>query len=353
MSDIIIDDIEKSLGTFFKEKTYTKIAVLVDENTNKHCYPSIKSLLPDHILIEIESGEINKHIGTCQMIWEAMTNKAFDRKSLLINLGGGVIGDMGGFCAVSYKRGIEFINIPTTLLAAVDANVGGKLGIDFMGFKNHIGFFKEPEAVLIDPTFLETLPREELRSGFAEVIKHGLIADKDYFKVIKNNGLDQEYWSAIIAHSIEIKQSVVAEDPYEKGLRKVLNFGHTIGHAIESHYLDTSNHLLHGEAIAIGMICEAYLSKKMLNMSDEDLEEISDFIFSIYPDLNIEKRDFTSIISLMYHDKKNVNNLLNHSLLYSKGVATFDISIDEKQVMDALYYYLTKKETIGEQNTQA
>lgn len=353
MSDILIDDIEKSLGNFLKGNAYTKIAVLVDENTNKHCYPIIKDLLPDHLLIQIESGEVNKHIGTCQTIWEAMTNAAFDRKSLLINLGGGVIGDMGGFCAVSYKRGIDFINIPTTLLAAVDANVGGKLGIDFMGFKNHIGFFKDPVAVFVDPKFLKTLPAQELRSGFAEVIKHGLIADKDYFEAIKKDVLDQENWAAIIAHSIEIKRKVVEEDPYEKGLRKVLNFGHTIGHAIESHYLDSDNHLLHGEAIAIGMICEAYLSKKVLNLSDQHLDEICDFIFKIYPDLNINKRDFTSIISLMYHDKKNVNNLLNHSLLYSIGVATFDISIDEKQVMDALYYYHTKKETIGEQDTEA
>ncbi len=347
MSQIVIDDIQKSLDQFLTEKRPTKIAVLVDENTYQYCYPKIKDTLPEHIVIQIKSSEINKNIDTCQEIWAAMTNAAFDRKSLLINLGGGVIGDMGGFCAVSYKRGIDFVNIPTTLLAAVDANVGGKLGIDFMGFKNHIGFFKDPEAVLIDPIFLETLPREELRSGFAEVIKHGLIADQNYFEEIKKDGLDQSNWSAVIAHSNEIKQKVVDEDPYEKGLRKVLNYGHSIGHAIESFYLETDNRLLHGEAIAIGMVCEAFLSKKVLNFTDEQLNEVCDFIFEIYPDLSIEKKDFTSIIGLMYHDKKNVNNLLNHSLLYSIGVATFDIAIDEKMVLDALYYYLSKKESIG------
>ena len=264
MSQIIIDDIQKSLGQFLTERQLTKIAVLVDENTYQYCYTKIKAILPEHLLIQIKSGEINKNIDTCQDIWAAMTKAAFDRKSLLINLGGGVIGDIGGFCAVSYKRGIDFVNIPTTLLAAVDANVGGKLGINFMGFKNHIGFLKDPEAVLIDPIFLDTLPKEELRSGFAEIIKHGLIADQHYFNEIKKEGLDQSNWSVVIAHSNEIKEKVVNEDPYEKGLRKVLNYGHSIGHAIESFYLETDNRLLHGEAIAIGMICEAFYLKKYL-----------------------------------------------------------------------------------------
>lgn len=347
MSQIIIDDIQKSLGHFLTERQVTKIAVLVDENTYQYCYPLIKEILPEHLLIQIKSGEINKNIDTCQEIWKAMTKASFDRKSLLINLGGGVIGDMGGFCAASYKRGINFVNIPTTLLAAVDANVGGKLGIDFMGFKNHIGFFQDPKAVFIDTTFLNTLPKEELRSGFAEVIKHGLIADQHYFNEIKKEGLDQSNWPSVIAHSNQIKQKIVNEDPYEKGLRKVLNYGHSIGHAIESFYLETDNRLLHGEAISIGMICEAFLSKKVLNLTDEQLNEICSFILGIYSDLKIEKRDFTSIISLMHQDKKNINNLLNHSLLYSIGVATYDISIDEKQVLDALYFYLSKKESIG------
>jgi 3-dehydroquinate synthase len=347
MSQIIIDDIEKSLVKYFVDHQPSQVAVLVDENTYEYCYPQIKDYIPDHLIIEISSGELNKNLDTCQEIWTALTQAAFDRKALLINLGGGVIGDMGGFCAACYKRGIDFINIPTTLLAAVDANVGGKLGIDYKGFKNHIGLFQNPGAVFIDPSFLRTLPKKQLRSGFAEIIKHGLIADKSYFEAIKEEGLDQSNWSAVIAHSIEIKQKVVDDDPYEKGLRKVLNFGHTIGHAIESHYLEREQSFLHGEAIAIGMICEAFLSKKVLNLTDEQLDEICSFIFGIYSDLIIEKKDFPTIIGLMYQDKKNVNNLLNHSLLYSIGVATFDISIDEKQVLDALYFYTSKKENLG------
>ncbi len=343
MSQITIDDIQVSLKGFFDESSHTKVAVLVDENTREYCYPIIENLLPEHIVVEIASGEINKTLDTCQIIWQALTDASFDRKSLLINLGGGVIGDMGGFCAVTYKRGIDFINIPTTLLAAVDANVGGKLGIDFQGFKNHIGFFKDPNAVLIDPVFLKTLPEKELRSGFAEVIKHGLITDKDYYQQVARKGLVQDNWNAVIAHSVEIKNQVVQQDPKEGGLRKILNFGHTIGHAIESFYLDTENHLLHGEAIAIGMICEAYVSKKLLSLEEADLQEIYTTILNIFPELSIEKKDFTSIIRLMYQDKKNVANFLNHSLLYEIGRAGYDIAVDEKDVMDALFFYLTLK----------
>ena len=344
MSQIIIDDINSSLKQFFTDPTYSKVAVLVDEHTKQHCYPIVQNSFPEHLLIEIKSGEIHKNLDTCQHIWQQFTDAGFDRKGLLVNLGGGVIGDMGGFCAVTYKRGIDFINIPTTLLAAVDANVGGKLGIDFQGFKNHLGFFQDPKAVFIDPIFLNTLSNKELRSGFAEVIKHGLITDKDYFNQVGKKGCEQDNWHAVIAHSVEIKNGVVKADPKEAGLRKILNFGHTIGHAIESFYLDSDNHLLHGEAIAIGMICEAHVSKKLLGLDVDQLKEISSTILAIYPDLTIEKKDFTSIIKLMYQDKKNVNNFLNHSLLYEIGKASYDIAVDEKDVMDALFYYLQLKD---------
>lgn len=344
MSQIQIDEIASGLGVFFDQNTHTQVVVVVDENTRRHCYPLVQKLIPEHELIEIKSGEQQKVLSTCEVIWKAMTDAALDRRALLVNLGGGVIGDMGGFCAVTYKRGIDFINIPTTLLAAVDANVGGKLGIDFEGFKNHLGFFQEPNGVFIDPVFLNTLPERELRSGFAEVIKHGLIADKAYFEQVGKAGLEQENWNAVIAHSVQIKHKVVTQDLKEGGLRKVLNFGHTIGHAIESFYLGTENHLLHGEAIAIGMICEAYLSKKLLGMAKAELNEICDTILRIYPELKINKKDFTSIINLMYQDKKNFNKFLNHSLLYAIGRATYDVAVDEKDVMDSLFFYLKLKD---------
>jgi 3-dehydroquinate synthase len=339
MSTIVIDQITNSLPTFLKENEFSKIGVLVDEHTKAFCLPIVTDLLPTHDLIIIQSGEVNKTIHTCQFIWRKLTEKAFDRKSLLINLGGGVIGDMGGFCAASFKRGISFINIPTTLLSSVDASVGGKLGIDFNGFKNHIGFFKEPDAVLIDPIFLETLPSKELRSGFAEVIKHGLIADEDYYEQIIKDGMNQPNWNAVIAHSVHIKSEVVKKDPFEEGLRKVLNFGHTIGHALESHYLSTEHHLLHGEAIAIGMICEAFLSKKLTGLSEIELKNITANLIGIYGKSKINKNDLPAIIKRMYHDKKNSHNLLNHSLIKKVGEAIYDIAVDEKDVMDALFYY--------------
>ena len=343
MNQIRIDNISSCLSGFFEKSNYTQVAVLADEHTQKDCYPIIAQLLPEHLLIEIRAGEQYKILSTCEVIWQTMTDATFDRKALLVNLGGGVIGDMGGFCAATYKRGIDFINLPTTLLAAVDANVGGKLGIDFQGLKNHLGIFRDPKAVFIDPVFLNTLTERELRSGFAEVIKHGLIADKDYFSQLAKTGLKQRNWRTVIARSVEIKRSVVAKDPQENGLRKILNFGHSIGHAIESYYLNTANHLLHGEAIVIGMICEAYLSKKILGMTSTELNNICDTLLQIYPDLKIDQNDFTAIIKLMYQDKKNVDGFLNHSLLYAIGHATYDISVIEKDVMEALSFYLKLK----------
>ena len=339
MSQIIIDHIKSSLPDFFYTSKFSQVAVLVDENTLEHCYPMVKEFMPRHVLIEIKSGEVNKTLSTCEKIWSKLTESAFDRKSLLVNLGGGVIGDMGGFCASAYKRGISFINIPTTLLASVDASVGGKLGIDFHGFKNHIGFFQEPDAVLIDPIFLQTLPYRQLCSGFAEVIKHGLIADHDYYAQVISKGLDQENWNAVIAHSVEIKKAIVAEDPKETGLRKILNFGHTVGHAIESHYLETEEPLLHGEAISIGMICEAFLSTKLCGLGNDDLKSISLSVLKVFGHFPLHKKGFPSMLKRMYQDKKNISNALNHSLIQKIGVATYDIAVDEKDVLDSLFYY--------------
>lgn len=339
MNEIKVGNIVKQLQTFFKEAQYSKIAILVDENTYAHCYPLVKEAIPAHECIHISAGETHKQLTTCEQIWSALTNMQMNRKGLLLNLGGGVIGDMGGFCAASYKRGIHFVNVPTTLLAAVDANIGGKLGIDFMGFKNHIGLFKNPEAVFIDPSFFKTLPHRELRSGFAEVIKHGLIADADYFERSIQNGLATSDWRQCIETSLAIKQAVVQEDPEEQGLRKILNFGHSVGHAIESHYLHTENRLFHGEAIAIGMVCEAYLSSKLLGMKKEFLDHISLSILKIFNDLSLAKSDFTKIISVMHQDKKNSNGVLNFSLIYEPGRAAYDIAVDEKDVMDALFYF--------------
>ncbi|MFT7033655.1 MAG: 3-dehydroquinate synthase [Cyclobacteriaceae bacterium] len=342
----ITNDVNINLTAFLKEKSYSSVALLCDENTYEHCLPLIIDSLPEHWLIQIESGEENKNIDTCQQIWRAFTEGNFDRNSLLINLGGGVIGDMGGFAASTYKRGIDFINIPTTLLAQVDASVGGKLGIDFMGFKNHIGLFKEPEVIIIDSSFFNTLPAVEVRSGFAEVIKHGLITDQKYWESIADFELKNADWSDIVEQSVEIKKNVVRQDPFESGLRKILNFGHTIGHGIESTYLDhPEGRLLHGEAIAKGMICEAFLSTKKTGLSKRALDLISNYLLKIFGHEKIDENLFENIIKLIYQDKKNSGKVINTSLLQSIGKCVVNIPVGEPDIIDSLFYYNSLENT--------
>lgn len=334
-SSQIAKDIERYLST----RKYSKLGVLADSHTVQTCYPLIQSSLPDHAVFAFEAGEIHKNLETSSRIWQWMTEQAFDRKALIINIGGGVTGDMGGFCASTYKRGIRFINIPTTLLSQVDASVGGKLGIDFMGYKNHIGVFAQPEAVIISDVFLKTLPESELRSGYAEIIKHGLIANANYFESLKTQNWQSQNWKDIIEVSVGIKELVVSRDPKEEGLRKILNFGHTIGHAVESFYLDTPNHLLHGEAIAIGMLTEAFLSQKYLRLPQEDLRKIEAILLGVYGKIHIAENDFENIVSLCFQDKKNEGSILNFSLLTKIGHCEYNIAVGKEEIFQSLRYY--------------
>lgn len=328
------------LASLLREITFSQLFVLADENTAKYCLPRIQSMLPAEThYLTIQPGEKNKTIQTCTQIWASMTEAQLDRKALFLNLGGGVIGDMGGFCASIYKRGIRFINLPTTLLSQVDASVGGKLGVDFEGLKNHLGVFNEPETVIIAPEFLTTLPHNELRSGFAEIIKHGLIRDKAYFESLKFDYWAASNWTDLIRHSVEIKKAVVQEDPKESGLRKILNFGHTIGHAFETYYLDGPKHLLHGEAIAVGMICEAYLSKKKLNLSEADLESIQTAFLKVYGKINIAAEDLEQVLDFCLQDKKNEGSTLMFSLLNSIGDCTYNIPVSREEILESIHYY--------------
>ncbi|SFE56943.1 3-dehydroquinate synthase [Thermoflexibacter ruber] len=339
MQNILIQPIKDSLPELIQ--SYAQIAVLVDENTKTHCYPLLKDLLPKHQLIEIQSGEEQKNLNTCTQIWQKLTDAEFDRKALLINLGGGVIGDMGGFCAATYKRGIDFIQIPTTLLSQVDASVGGKLGIDFGAFKNHIGVFQEPAKVLIDTVFLQTLSFRELRSGFAEVIKHCLIADKQAWKDLISKDIHSQNWDKTVPHSISIKEKVVRQDPKEKGLRKILNFGHTIGHAVEGFYLTNplTDKLLHGEAIAIGMIAEAWLAVKKGFIQSTELAEIQNYIIKTFGKIKIEVCHFEAIIKNAFQDKKNEKGIIMASLLAEIGKANYDIPITIDDIKEGLEFY--------------
>ena len=330
----------QALADFFSNHSYTSVAVLTDENTDQHCLSLIKDAIPEHWVVKVPAGEEHKNLDTCTSIWQALTDARFDRKGLLINLGGGVIGDMGGFAASSYKRGIDFINIPTTLLSQVDASVGGKLGIDFNGYKNHIGFFKDPKLVLVNPVFFRTLSTRELKSGFAEVIKHALIADPTHWEMIRTSEFPNLNWSRVVEHSVSIKSKVVTEDPTEKGLRKILNFGHTIGHAIETRFLGKGpEKLLHGEAIAIGMITESYLSKKLNGLGDSQLEEICRYLLDLFGHHPIPEDDFDSIIKNAYQDKKNTGNKINASLLKIIGDCSINNFLSEEDIIDSLYFY--------------
>ena len=318
---------------------YSSFAIIVDENTKKHCLPFVQPLLPDAQIIETESGEENKTLATCAHIWEELTDANFDRKALVFNLGGGVIGDMGGFCASTYKRGIEFVQIPTTLLSQVDASVGGKLGIDFNSFKNQIGVFQKPKAVIINTEFLETLPERELRSGYGEVIKHALIADRSHWEIIKNKSLHDFNWTKIVSHSVHIKADVTEQDPTEKGLRKILNFGHTIGHAIETFYLETDKKLFHGEAIAAGMVTEAFVAFQKGFISENDCDEIKSYIIKIYGQREIPETDIDQIIPLTLQDKKNEGKIVYAALLESIGQANFNKPLSESEIRESIAYY--------------
>lgn len=339
----ITDDNFSSLNEFLDRKSFSKIFILVDENTHEYCLPVLLGSMETDLafeILEIEAGEEMKNIQTANQLWEILTEMQADRKALVINLGGGVITDMGGFVASTYKRGIQFINIPTTLLSMCDAAIGGKTGIDLMHYKNMVGTFTFPEHIFVYPRFLETLPFKELRSGFAEMLKHGLIADKIHWEHLTQiHKLDAEGIIPHIQTSMDIKQNVVQQDFHEKNLRKTLNFGHTIGHAVESLYLNQKNPVLHGEAVAMGMITEAYLSFLEGLISREDCDLIISNIQKYYPYLDISDFSDEDISDLLLNDKKNAGSSILFSLLSGIGSCTFDYECSRKNILESLSFY--------------
>ncbi|MBR2141396.1 MAG: 3-dehydroquinate synthase [Rickettsiales bacterium] len=324
-------NIINNIGEYVDFSNFSKIVVLTDENLIKSGW--LKKISIGEF-IEIKSGEINKNLNTVSYIWEKMNTYKMDRKSLLINLGGGVVCDLGGFCASTYMRGIKFIQIPTTLLSQVDASVGGKTGFDFMGVKNLIGSFTEPYRVLIDSNTLDTLPKREYVSGLAEVIKYGIIYDKQFFDYFENNidGIDNNY---IITKSCEIKEKVVLNDPKEGGIRKILNFGHTIGHSVESCSLKTENPLLHGEAVAIGMVAESLIARELGFINDEEMKKIEKTI-NMYGLPTKYNGNFEQVYEGIFKDKKNVSGKVKWVLPKTIGNSVFDVDVDENIVKMAI-----------------
>jgi 3-dehydroquinate synthase len=335
----------EALNNQISENNYSKIFIIVDSNTNAVCLPKLLPYIATELTIEIiefESGEINKNIETCIQIWNVLTELGADRKSLVINLGGGVVTDLGGFVASTFKRGMDFINIPTTLLSMVDASVGGKTGVDLGNLKNQIGVINTPRMVLIDTSYLETLSQIEMRSGLAEILKHGLIFDKAYWKQFLDlSKIDYADFDQIIYDSIKIKNEIVMQDPNEKGIRKALNFGHTLGHAIESYFLENENKktLLHGEAIAIGMVLESYISMQKNLISTDEYIEIKTTINSIYEPVVFEESDRNPIIELLIHDKKNEYGAIKFVLLDGIGKFITGQEIENELIAAAFLDY--------------
>ena len=336
---ICTSNVSNDLEGFFSKNHFSKTGILVDENTKKHCLPLISSAVSHSQIIEIPSGEIYKNIETCKHIWSSMTNAGFDRSSLLINLGGGVICDMGGFCAATFKRGIEFINIPTTLLAQVDAGFGGKTGIDFLSLKNQLGVFIEPIAMIADPVFFATLNERHFRAGLAEIIKHSLIADNDFFQYLLTTSFDKIEWTETIQRSIKIKNSFVVQDPFEEESRKSLNFGHTIGHAVESYFIGKDGELVHGEAVAIGLICECFLSAIKLGLPESDLQDVSRLILSNFGSRKISPESFPEIMNYLNNDKKNIDGRVLMTLIPGIGKVKVNVEVSGEEIIKSFSFY--------------
>ena len=328
------------LNSLIENNKYSKVSVLVDDNTENFCLNVFKKIINKEIsIIKINSGEEFKNLSTVTKIWNEMTTQNLDRKSLLINLGGGVITDMGGFAANTFKRGIDFINIPTTLLSMVDASVGSKTGINFNNLKNQIGTFADPKLVIIDEQYLQTLSEREVKSGYAEIFKHSLISASIFNLLIENHQL--YYNEEIINNSIQIKNKIVADDKFEQNIRKNLNFGHTIGHALESHYLNKENKLTHGEAIAIGMICESFMSNKIFDLDLELVKKIKNHLLRIFPKVNLHDENYEEIIKLMSFDKKNHLDKLKFVLLKDLGIVKIDVEVSENLIKRSFDFYLS------------
>ena len=335
----------EKLASYLITANYSKIFILVDENTSQYCLPHLLNNLATEIeieIIELEVGEIHKNIATCTEVWGALSELGGDRKSILINLGGGVISDLGGFVACTFKRGIDFINIPTTLLSMVDASIGGKNGVDLGNLKNQIGIIREPKAVIVDTQFLNTLPQNEMRSGLAEMLKHGLIFDKKYWDKFKDlKSLNTDNLNELIHQSIEIKNEIVCEDLTENGIRKSLNFGHTLGHAIESYFLenDSKTSLLHGEAIAVGMILESFISREKELLTKEEYQEIKYIINDIFERVEFSQIDIEKIIELLIFDKKNEFGKVQFALLDGIGKIKINQESDNELIYKAFEDY--------------
>lgn len=337
---VISKDIRKELMTALDRCSYDKLFVLTDETTSKCCLPLIADIeaLTEAHHITIGATDVNKTLETLSNVWTMLGKGGGTRHSLMINLGGGMVTDLGGFAASTFKRGIKYINIPTTLLSMVDASVGGKTGINFNGLKNEIGVFNSPSSVIIDTVFLKSLDDKNIRSGYAEMLKHGLISNQKHLDELLSFDLfepDYIKLGEMVGRSVEVKEGIVDADPYEQGIRKALNLGHTIGHAFES-FAMTNDPILHGYAVAWGMVCELYLSCVKCGFPTEVMRECVYFIKENYGYFGITCDDYPILFEFMTHDKKNISGVINFTLLSDVGKIEINQTASKEEIYEAL-----------------
>ena len=328
------------LNKLLSKEQYTQYVIICDENTFKHCLPLLISNCPilSHAnVFEIEAGEQSKSLHVATQLWQTLADNQADKKCLLINLGGGVVSDLGGFCASVYKRGIDYINVPTSLLGMVDASIGSKTAVDLDGIKNILGSFYKARAVCIDPIFLITLPNREIKNGIAEVIKIALVADKKFWTQLNN--LETSVDDDFIRKAVLLKCRIIDKDPFDTGLRKSLNYGHSIGHAIESMSLSFKNSILHGEAVVMGMIIENHLSYQKKFINKQDLNRINQFLVNSFKPMKLSLKSFDALIAFLNHDKKNTAAKYQFSLLDKIGTCKINVEVKPAQIKKALAYY--------------
>ena len=341
---VISGNLERDLVNAISECEHDRIFVLTDETTQQLCWPKIKNFkaLKNSTPIIIKATDTHKNLDTLSQVWQALSNGGATRHSLMINLGGGMVTDLGGFAASTFKRGIDFINIPTTLLAMVDASVGGKTGINFGGLKNEIGVFSDSRFVIINTQFLDTLDHDNICSGYAEMLKHGLISDERTWAELVTFNLDTPDLSQLqrmVAESIKVKERIVETDPHEHGIRKALNLGHTMGHAFESFAMRRGTPILHGYAVAYGLISELYMSARKTAFPTDRMHQTVRFIRENYGTFNITCDDYPTLIELMHHDKKNTSGIINFTLLGNVGDIRINQTATEEEIKEALDFF--------------
>lgn len=341
---IICDNLNENLSAAINQCPHDKLFVLTDEHTRRLCLPIIAQFdcMKDVTEICIGAEDVNKTLDTLATVWKTLSDEGATRHSLLINLGGGMVTDLGGFAASTFKRGIKYINIPTTLLAMVDASVGGKTGINFNGLKNEIGVFSPAEFVLIDTEFLKSLDTYNLLSGYAEMLKHGIISTTEHWAELLNfdmNRIDYPALQTLVAHSVQIKEDIVAQDPFEKGIRKALNLGHTVGHAFESLALGTNHPVLHGYAVAWGIVCELYFSHLKVGFPQDKLRQTVRFIKEHYGVMPFDCKQYERLYEFMTHDKKNSAGIINFTLMGEIGDIRINQSANKEEIFEMLDFY--------------